>query len=96
MKLLLKILVWPVTLVLSVFTSICLFLFSRAAFLLGLASTLLTALALLVLLAGSLKNAAIVTVIAFLISPYGLPMLAARLIGGVASVNAAIKDFLHE
>ena len=96
MKLLLKILVWPVTVALSVFTSICLFLFSRAAFLLGLASTLLTALALLVLLAGSLKNAAIVTVIAFLISPYGLPMVAARLIGGVASVNAAIKDFLHE
>ena len=96
MKLLLKILVWPVTVVLSVFTSVCLFLFSRAAFLLGLASTLLTALALLVLLAGSPKNAAIVTVIAFLISPYGLPMVAARLIGGVASVNAAIKDFLHE
>ena len=96
MKLLLKILVWPVTLALSVFTSVCLFLFSRAAFLLGLASTLLSALALLVLLAGSPKNAVIVMVIAFLISPYGLPMLAARLIGGVASVNAAIKDFLYE
>ena len=96
MKLLLKILVWPVTLVLSVFTSVCLFLFSRATFLLGLASSVLTTLAILVLLAGSPKNAAIVTVIAFLISPYGLPMLAARLIGGLASVNAAIKDFLYE
>ena len=96
MKLLLKILVWPVTLMLSVFTSICLFLFSSAAFLLGLASTLLTALAVLVLLAGSPKNAAIVTVIAFLLSPYGLPLLAAQLIGGLASFNAAIKDFLYE
>ena len=33
-------------------------------------------------------------VIAFLISPYGLPMAAAWLVGMIGGVNGALKDFI--
>ena len=95
MKLILKILVWPFALALSVMTSAAAFLFSRAAVLLGLASAVLSTLVLLVLLAGSAKNAGILAVIAFLISPFGLPRLGALLLGGLMFAGEAIRDFLR-
>ena len=95
MKLILKILAWPMTLALSVLTSICAFALSRAAFLFGLASALITPAALLVLMTTSVKNGVILLALAFLISPLGLPMLVGRMIGGVASVYEAIKNFIH-
>ena len=93
---LLKILAWPVTLVISALVWICAVVFSRAASLFALASALIFALALAVLLSGAAKNAAILAVAAFLVSPVGLPMLVAKLLGGLASVNNAIKDFIYE
>ena len=93
MKTVLKILIWPFTAVLTILIWLCAAVISRAAILFGLASSILSALALLVFLAGYTKNGAIVTVIAFLISPLGLPMLAARLLVGLAEVNAALKKF---
>ena len=95
MKLLLKILAWPVTLMLSAMVWICAVFFSRAASLFALASALISALAVAVLLSGSPQNAAILAVAAFLVSPLGLPMLAAKLLGGLASVNSTIKDYIR-
>ena len=95
MKLVLKILVLPVSLVLSVLTAVCAFVFTRAAILLGLASAILSTLAVMVFLADSAKNAGIVLGIAFLISPYGLPRLGAFLLGGLMLANESIKSFIH-
>ena len=56
---------------------------------------LISALAVAVLLSGSPQNAAILAVAAFLVSPLVLPMLAAKLLAGLASVNSTIKDFIY-
>ena len=69
MKTLLKILAWPVTLALTIVTALCAAILSCAASILALAGALLTILALALLLSGSPHNAAIVAVIAFLVSP---------------------------
>ena len=95
MKLILKIIAWPATLIITALVWICAVVFSRAASLFALASALISVLALAVLLSGAPQNAAILAVGAFLVSPLGLPMLAAKLLGGLASVNNAIKDFIR-
>ena len=95
MKLILKILAWPVTLALSALTWIGAFALSRAAFLFELASALISTLAMLVFLSGSMKNALILTGIAVLISPLGLPMLAAKLLAGLAMFNGFLKNRIY-
>ena len=95
MKLILKILVWPVIFALDLLTWIGALVLSHTAFLFGLASALITPAALLVLITTSVKNGVILLALAFLISPLGLPMLAARMLGGLASINTAMKTFLH-
>lgn len=72
----LKILFAPVSLVLTLFTWLCAGLISCSAFVFKLASALLSLLAVAVLITYSVKNGIILLVIALLISPLGLPMLA--------------------
>lgn len=60
------------------------FLLSHAALLLGLAGSLLAVLAVAVLLTGAIANGLILMGMAYLISPLGLPMLAAKLLGRLA------------
>ena len=95
MKLVLKIFVWPMTLALSAITWFAAFALSRAAFLFGLASAILTPAALLVLFTTSVKNGLILLAISFFISPLGLPMLAVKLLGGLESANQSIKGFIR-
>lgn len=94
MKIILKILAAPVTLTVSIFIRLCAALISGTAFFSGLAGSLLTILALAVLLTGSVQNAAALAVIAFLVSPLGLPMLAVRLLGGLQALNLSLKNFI--
>ena len=96
MKLILKALAWPVTLALSIFTTLCAAILSCTASIFALAGSLLITLALMVLLSGSPQNAAIVAVIAFLVSPLGIPMLIVRLLGGLQDINLSLKDFIYE
>ena len=95
MRLLLKIVVWPITLALSVLTTLCGAILSCTASIFALAGTLLMTLAFMVLLSGSPKNAAIVAVIAFLVSPLGIPMFIVRLLGGLQDINLSLKDFIY-
>ena len=95
MKLILKILALPITLALSIFTALCAAVLSCAASIFALAGSLLMTLAFMVLLSGSPKNAAIVAVIAFLVSPLGIPMLTVRLLGGLQNINLLLKDFIY-
>ena len=48
-----------------------------------------------VLITYSVKNGIILLVLAFLISPMGLPMLAVQGLGKLQDVNSAMKNFIH-
>ena len=95
MKLLLKILAAPVIVVLTVFVWVCVLILHISALILGLAGTVVALLGLAVLIADSVKNGIILLVIAFLLSPFGLPMLAVRVLGLLQDVNYALRDFIR-
>lgn len=95
MKVILKILLAPVILILTLFVWLCSALLYCSAFVFGLAGTLGGILALLVLLSGAVQNAVIQLVIAFLVSPMGLPMAAAWLLGKVQDLRYAIQDSVY-
>ena len=88
----LKILFAPVSLLLSLFVWLCAGLLSCSGFVFKLTSGLLSLLAVFVLITYSVKNGVILLVLAFLISPLGLPMLA---VWGLGKLNAAVKNFLY-
>ena len=94
MKFLLKIIAAPITLILTLFIWLCASLISCSAFVFKLASALLSILALAVLITYSIQNGIILLVLAFLVSPMGLPMMAVWLLGKLQGVNATIKNFL--
>lgn len=48
-----------------------------------------------VLFTYSVKNGIILLVIAFLLSPFGLPMLAVRVLGLLQDANYALRDFIR-
>ena len=95
MRIILKILTAPVTLLLSLTVRVCAAILSHAAFLFGIASALLGLLALIVLFTTSVTNGLILLGLALLVSPIGLPMLAVKLLGGLQSIQLALKGFLH-
>lgn len=95
MKLLLKILAAPVIVVLTVFVWVCVLILHISALILGLAETVVALLGLAVLITYSVKNGIILLAIAFLLSPFGLPMLAVRVLGLLQDVNYALRDFIR-
>ena len=95
MKLILKILTAPVTLLISLFVWLCAGLISCSAIVFKIASALLTLAALAVLFLSSVRNGIILLALAFLVSPMGLPLLAVKLLGGLQSVNGRLKGFIH-
>lgn len=76
MKFLLKIILFPVTIILTVFVGICRLLnqLSNMVFMLAALLILLIGLA-TILLAHDMSNGLILIAIAFLISPFGLPLI---------------------
>ena len=76
MKLGLKILAVPVVLALTLFTWLCFWLLYVSSFIFGLVSTVVALLGIAVLVTYSPQNGVILLVIAFLVSPLGLPMAA--------------------
>lgn len=95
MKLLLKLIAAPVVLLLTLFVWICSALLYCSAFLFGLAGTVVGLLGLAVLMTYSVKNGVILLIIAFLVSPMGLPMAAAWLLGKVQDLRYAIRDRVY-
>ena len=62
---------------------------------LGLLSTVIALLGVAVLITYSPQNCAILLVIAFLISPMGLPLAAIWLLGKVQNLKFAIQDWVY-
>ncbi len=95
MRLLLKILFAPVIALLTLFVWICSGLLYCSAFVFGIAGTVVALLGVAVLITYSVKNGIILLVIAFLVSPMGLPMAAAWLLGKMQDLRYAIQDRIY-
>ena len=95
LKLILKIVTAPVVLLLTLAIWICVGLVYVSGLVLGLLSTMIALLGVAVLVTYSPQNGLILLVIAFLISPFGLPKLAFWLLGKVQNLKYAIQDLVY-
>jgi len=95
MKLILKLLAAPVILALSLFIRLCAILLARCAFLFRFASTILFLLALALMFTGAVRNGLLLLIMAFLSSPIGLPMLAAKALGGLQSISLSFQGIVR-
>ena len=92
MRLLFRILAVPVVVILTLFVWICSAILYCSAYLLGLAGSLIGLMALVMFISGSGKNALLLLILAYLISPLGLPMAAAWLLARVQDFRYAIME----
>lgn len=90
-----KVLVAPIILVLTLFIWICAGLVYISGLLLGFVSMVLGLLGMAVLITYSPQNGIILLVMAFLVSPYGLPLAAIWLLGKVQNLRYAIQDAVY-
>ena len=84
-----------VILVLTLFVWLCTGLIYISGLVLGLFSTVIALLGVAVLLTYSPQNGVILLVMAFLISPMGLPLAAIWLMGKVQSLKFAIQELVY-
>lgn len=91
MKMAVKIMLFPVALLIDLITWIFCGLLSCTAFVFTVVSALVSVLAVVVMLTCSLRNGLILLAMAFLVSPMGLPMIATWMMSGLQSLSATIK-----
>ena len=94
-KLLLKIVMAPVVAALTLFIWICVGVVYISGLVLGIISTVIAVLGAVMLVVGPRQNGVIALVVAFLISPYGLPLAAIWLLGKVQDLKFAIYDRVY-
>lgn len=95
MKFLLKILFAPVIVILTLIIWTFALILRLSAWAFGIIGTILGILGLAILLLDSVTNGIIVLVIAFLVSPVGLPMLAAWTIGQMQRFRYFVQDAVY-
>ncbi len=95
MKLILKIIFAPLIVLFTVACWIAMLAVRISGTVFGLAAMILGALGLTILLLVSVKNGVIVLTIAFLICPYGLPLLAAMLVGQLQRFRCWMLDTIY-
>ena len=95
LKLLLMIVAAPIVIALTLFVWICLGLVYVSSLVLGLISTIIALLGVAVLITYSPQNGLILLLMAFLISPMGLPLAAIWLLGKVQDLKYAIQDKVY-
>lgn len=94
MRILLKLLLFPITLILTVILLICEFICMFGTMLLSILALLLFALALgTMIFLGEVQHGFKIMVLSYLINPYGIPLLASWLIGKIGQMNEQIKAF---
>ena len=94
MRILLKILAAPFIVVLTVSWAFLVFVFCIAETILSYASGAAGILAIVFFIAGMTPNGIVFAVIAFLISPVGLPAVANWLIDRLGDMNSRLKNFM--
>lgn len=95
MRFLLKILVAPVIAILAVLIWICGLALKLSAWVFGIISTILSILGVAILILDNMTNGIIVLIIAFIVSPLGLPMLAAWLLGLMQRLRYCIQNEIY-
>ena len=96
MRFLLKILFAPLIAALAIVIWFFAFLLSLSSVIFGIAGGVLGFFGVVMLFADSLKNGVIMLILAFLVSPYGLPMLAAWLLGQLQKLRYAVQDRIYD
>lgn len=94
MRLIFKLLAFPFVLVTGLLYLVCKFLVIASGAVLGILSGIVFLASLVLFFTAGVWAGLAWLVIAFLISPYGLPMAAAWLIGMIGGANHALKDFV--
>lgn len=94
MRLIFKLLAFPFVLVTGLLYLVCKFLVIASGAVLGILSGIVFLASLVLFFTAGVWAGLAWLVIAFLISPYGLPMAAAWLVGMISGANHALKDFV--
>ena len=95
MRFLLKVLAAPIVAALTVFVWLCVWALYCVTMVTGLAGWVIGFLGVAVLLTYSVQNGVILLVIAFLLSPLGLPSAALWLLGKVQDLRYFIQDSVY-
>ena len=94
MRLIFKLLAFPFVLVTGLLYLVCKFLVIASGAVLGILSGIVFLASLVLFFTAGVWAGLAWLVISFLISPYGLPMAAAWLVGMIGGANHALKDFV--
>ena len=92
MRIIIKILLFPIVLALTLLVAFCRFFCLFSGMVLGIAAFLLFLLGIVVLFAGRVDGFIGFLVLAWLVSPYGLPLAASWLTERVADFNHMLKS----
>ena len=95
MKFILKILAAPIIAILVIFIWLCALVLRLSAWVFGIVSTILGVLGLAVLILDNVTNGIIILAFAFLVSPVGLPMVAAWMIGQMQRFRYFVQDAVY-
>lgn len=95
MKFILKILLAPLMLVLWIIECVCKLVLKLSTVVFVLASILFVAASIFYFTHGSTLNGCIGLVIAFLLSPYGLPLLAVKLLAWFIVMRTLLKEKIY-
>ncbi len=90
----LKILAAPVVAALTVLAAVVSFLFCVAGAVCVVGCVVLTLLAVVLFIGGQTLGGAVFLVLAFLVSPYGIPAIADWLVARLHSLNYTLRDFI--
>ena len=94
MRLIFKLLAFPFVLATGLLYLICKFLVIASGAVLGILSGIVFLASLVLFFTAGMWAGLAWLVIAFLISPYGLPMAVAWLVGMIGGANHALRDFV--
>lgn len=94
MRIVLKIIAAPFVVVLSVLWAVLVFLFCWAEKVMQIVSGLIMLIAIAMFIMGRTTNGIILVVIAFLLSPLGIPAIAEWLIDRIGDMSGALKSFI--
>ena len=94
MRIILKILAAPFVVVLTILWAVLVFLFAWAKTIVEILSGLVMICAIILFISGQTTNGIIFAILAFLMSPLGIPAIAEWLINKLGDLNNALKNFM--
>ena len=95
MKILLKILFAPIMAVMWLVVKAGVAIGYISSLALGIVSVIIALISVVYLLTGGITNGLIGLVIAYLVSPYGIPMFAIMMLGAVQKIRLGLQDCIY-